>query len=60
MGSAGFAAGLAFAEFAFEVGPSVVVVAVLSDAGDVEHAVDSSVAAEIESMLDRSPVAFTR
>jgi hypothetical protein len=44
---------LAFAEFAVDVDPRLVEIAVLSDADDVEHAVDSSVAAEVESMLDR-------
>jgi len=50
--SAGFASGLALAELAIDVDPSVVEVAMLSDADDVEHAVDPSVAAEVESMLD--------
>ena len=58
MGSASFAPGLAFAELAVDVDASVVEVAVLGDAGHVEHAVDPPVAAEVESMLDRSPVAL--
>lgn len=49
VGSAGFAAGLAFAEFAVDVGSCFVQVAVLDDAGDVEHAVDPSVATEVDA-----------
>ena len=58
MGSAGFASGLALAELAVDVDAGVVEIAVLGDAGHVEHAVDPTVAAEVEAMLDREPVAF--
>jgi len=51
VGSAGFAAGLALADLAGDIGAGVVVVALLGDAGDVEHAVDSPVAAEVEPVL---------
>ena len=57
MGSSCFAAGLAFAEFAVDVGRRVGQVAVLDDAGDVEHAVDATVAAVVESVRARPAVA---
>jgi hypothetical protein len=50
--SAGFASGLAFCEFPVHVGLGVVDVALLRDAGDVENAVHSSVAAKIEAVSD--------
>jgi hypothetical protein len=59
VGSAGFSAGFAFGEFAVDEGSRVVEVALLGDAGDVEHAVDPPVPTEIEAVLDGSPVAFT-
>ena len=54
------AAGLAFADLAVEVGSCVAVEPLLGDAGDVEHAVDPAVAAEVESVADRRGAAFTR
>ena len=60
VGSACFASGFAFAELAVDVGASVVDVAVLGDAGDVEHTVDPPVAAKVESMPDWLAAAFTR
>ena len=53
MGSTGFASGLAFAQFAVDELAGFVDVALLGDAGGVEHAVDPSVSTEVESMLDR-------
>lgn len=53
MGASGFAAGLAFADVAVDVGAGVVDVAVLGDAGDIEHAVDPAVASKVEPVLDR-------
>ena len=58
VGAAGFAAGLAFGEFAVDVVAGEVEVALLGDAGDVEHAVDSAVAAEVESVSDGLVAAF--
>ena len=60
MGAACFASGFYFADFAVDVGARVVDVSLLDDAGDVEHAVDSPVAAEFESMADRDAVALAR
>ena len=57
--SAGFASGLAFADFAVDVVACLVEVALLSDAGDVEDAVDPAIAAKVESMLDRLASAFS-
>ena len=59
MGAAGFASGLAFGDVAVDVVPCFVDVALLCDAGDVEHAVDPSVAAEVESVLDGGADAFS-
>ena len=58
MGPARFASGLAFADLAFDVGRGRLMVALLGDAGDVEHAVDAPVAAEVEAVPDRRAVAF--
>src|SRR5690606_2672622 len=56
--SARFASGLAFGEFAVDEGARFLPVALLSDAGDVEHAVDPAVAAEVESVLHRQSCPF--
>ena len=55
VGSPGFASGLPLAEFALDVGSRVWPVSVLDDAGDVEHAVDATVAAVVESMAAAVP-----
>ena len=60
VGSARFAPGLAFGDFAVDAAAGLVDVALLGDAGDVEHAVDPPVAAEVEAMPDGLTVAFTR
>src|SRR3954453_20978986 len=52
VGAAGLASGLAFAEFPVDVHAGIIDIAMLGDADDVEHAVDSPVAAEVESMPD--------
>ena len=59
MCSAGFAPGLAFGDFAVDVATGLVEVALLGDAGDVEHAVDPSVATEVEAMFDGLAITFT-
>ena len=56
--SAGRSFGLAFAEFAVDVDACIVDSALLDDAPDEHDAVDPSVAAVVESMLDRQPCAF--
>lgn len=58
MGSACFASGLALPELALDVDAGVGEVAVLDDAGDEQHAVDATVAAVVESVANRQPVAF--
>src|SRR5215216_1417229 len=60
VGAAGFSACLAFGELAVDVDAGFGVVALLGDAGDVEHAVDASVAAEVEPMPDRTVGALAR
>ena len=60
MGSARFASGLAFAGFAFDGGLGRRVVALLGDADDVEHAIDSPVPIKVEAMPDRRTVTFAR
>ncbi|MEO8697591.1 MAG: hypothetical protein ABI658_29085 [Acidimicrobiales bacterium] len=60
VGAACFSAGVSFADFAGDVVPGVVSVALLGDAGDVEHAVDSPVSAEVEPMPDGLVWAFAR
>ena len=59
MCSAGFASGLAFTDFAVDVVTGLVEVALLGDAGDVEHAVDPPIAAEVEAVFVGLTVAFT-
>lgn len=49
----GFSFGLAFADLSVDVFPGWVVVSLLGDRGDVEDAVDASVAAEIEVVFHR-------
>ena len=52
--------GLSFAELPVDVDAGVIEVSVLGDAGDVERAVDPSVAAEVESVLHGTAVALAR
>lgn len=59
VGAAGFSGCLAFGGLAGDVGAGEFVVALLGDAGDVEHAVDATVAPEVEPVPDRWPVALT-
>ena len=59
MGSSGFASGFAFGGLAVEVDPGVLAVALLGDAGDVEHTVDASVSSEVEPMFDGFTIAFS-
>ena len=54
-----FAPGFAFADFSVDVAAGFVDITLLGDAGNVEHAVDPAVAAEVESVLDRFAGAFT-
>ncbi len=56
--SAGLSSGFAFAYLAVDEGSGFVDVAVLGDAGDVEDAVDSTVAAGVEAVPDRQAGAF--
>ena len=58
MGSASFSPGFTFADFAVDVEAGLDDVALLGDAGDVEHAVDPPVAAEVEAVFDGLAVAF--
>ena len=51
-GVAGFAPGLALAGFAGEVGGGFWLAAGLGDRRDVQHRVDTPVAAEVEPVLD--------
>jgi hypothetical protein len=59
VGPAGFSWGLAFGGLAVDVVPGGVVVALLGDTRDVEDAVDATVAAEVEAVPGRWPVALT-
>lgn len=53
MGSAGFASGLAFGDLAFDVCLGRLVVALLGDAGDVEHAFDAPVPTKVDAVPAR-------
>jgi hypothetical protein len=58
--AAGLSGGLAFGGLAGEVDAGRLVVALLGDTGDVEHAVDATVASEVEAVPGGRAVAFTR
>jgi len=53
VGSSGFSFGFAFADLSVDVNAGLVLVSLLGDRGDVEDAVDASIAAEIEAVFHR-------
>jgi hypothetical protein len=59
VGASSFPSGLALGGLAGQVVARWLMVALLGDADDVQHAVDATVTAEVESVADGLPVALT-